>query len=273
MQRLLTLVGVATLLAACSNGSGTPDGGGGSTGQGGAGGTATAGSAGQGGAGAAGSTGYGGAGTGGASGGGGGGGNSTCATATENAACTVDGATCGGPCTDVCQFCNLLRCTSGRWQRSESAPAPCFTCGPDLRCQGFAQYCDVTSGGAVGAGSSYHCTALPAACTTTPTCACLQTQGVAGSGNCAMAAQGAVTVTLLAPASASDAGAPLTACPASRPALGTACSAALTCNYDETCTAHGCCSSGYGCSNGVIIYLGYNDGCMQIGTGGDAATD
>ena len=190
MQKLVTLVGLAALVAACSNGSGAPDGGGGGTG-------GTAGS--HGGAG-------GGAGTGGTSGGGGGGGNSTCATATENAACTVDGATCGGPCTDVCQFCNLLRCMSGRWQRMESAPAPCFTCGPDLRCQGFAQYCAVTTGGALGAGSSYRCTALPAACQTTPTCACLQTQGVAASGNCTMAAQGAVTVTILAPASRSDAG-------------------------------------------------------------------
>ncbi len=198
MQKLLTFVALAgLLLAACSNGSGTPDGGGGGAGHGdtgGDGGTATAGSAGHGGAG-------GGAGSGGASGGGGGGGNSTCATATEDAACTVDGVTCGGPCTDVCQFCSLLHCTSGRWQRTESAPAPCFTCGPDLRCQGFAQYCNVTSGGAVGAGSSYRCTALPAACTTTPTCACLQTQGFAASGNCTMGAQGAVTVTLLAPAS------------------------------------------------------------------------
>ncbi len=130
MQKLLTFVALAgLLLAACSNGSGTPDGGGGGAGHGdtgGDGGTATAGSAGHGGAG-------GGAGSGGA--------------------------------------------------------------------QGFAQYCNVTSGGAVGAGSSYRCTALPAACTTTPTCACLQTQGFAASGNCTMGAQGAVTVTLLAPAS------------------------------------------------------------------------
>ena len=164
MRKLLTLVGLAALVAACSSGSGGPDGagrrrqaasGGRQHRQGGTGGTAGN----HGGAG-------GGAGMGGASGGGGGGGNSTCATATENAACTVEGATCGGPCTDVCQFCNLLRCMSGRWQRMESAPAPCFTCGPDLRCQGFAQYCAVTTGGALGAGSSYRCTALPAACTT-----------------------------------------------------------------------------------------------------------
>ena len=263
MRKLLTLVGLAALVAACSSGSGGPDGGGGGAGHGG---TAAAGSTGQGGTGGtAGNHGGagGGAGNGGVSRGGGGGGNSTCATATENAACTVEGATCGGPCTDVCQFCNLLRCMSGRWQRMESAPAPCFTCGPDLRCQGFAQYCDVTTGGALGAGSSYRCTALPAACTTTPTCACLQTQGVTGSGNCTMAGQGAVTVTLLAPSSASDAGAPLTACPASRPALGASCTGALTCNYNDMCTARGCCTSGYGCSNGVIIYLGYNDGCTQ----------
>jgi hypothetical protein len=32
------------------------------------------------------------------------------------------------------------------------------------------------------------------------------------------------------------------------------------------------CYSGYGCSGGAIIYLGYNDGCFQGGRG-DAATD
>ena len=42
----------------------------------------------------------------------------------------------------------------------ESAPAPCFMCGQDLRCQGYAQYCDVTTGGALGAASTYRCTAL-----------------------------------------------------------------------------------------------------------------
>jgi len=36
-----------------------------------------------------------------------------------------------------------LRCTGGRWQSQEVAPAPCFACGPTLRCQTNAQYCHV----------------------------------------------------------------------------------------------------------------------------------
>ena len=298
MRNLLILAGLATLAAACSSGAGPSDGGAGTSGGGGAAGgggttgiagttggggaaggggtTGVAGTAGGGGAGGAGGT-TGVAGTtggGGNGGGGGAGGNPACATAAENAACTTEGVTCGSCGTDVCQFCNLLRCVTGHWQRMESAPAPCFSCGPNLRCQGYAQYCDVTTGGALGAGSTYRCTALPAACKTTPTCACLQAQSVAGSGNCTMGAQGEVTVTLLAPASGSnDASAPLTACPASRPGVGTGCAGSFTCNYNDQCTANGCCYSGYGCSGGKIAFLGSNDGCLQGGGGGDAATN
>jgi len=57
---------------------------------------------------------------------------------------------------------------------------------------------------------------------------------------------------------------PLTSCPATRPALGTACNGALTCNYNDTCRCNVCCYSGYGCMNGSIAFLGYNDGCNQI---------
>jgi hypothetical protein len=286
MRNLLILAGLATLAAACGSGAGPSDGGAGTSGGGGGGGagggggtTGVAGTTGGGGAGGGGGT-TGVAGTtgggGNAGGGGGAGGNSACATAAENAACTTEGATCGSCGTDVCQFCNLLRCVTGHWQRMESAPAPCFSCGPNLRCQGYAQYCDVITGGALGASSTYRCTALPAACKTTPTCACLQTQNVAGSGNCTMGAQGEVTVTLLAPGSGSgsnDASAPLTACPTSRPGVGTGCAGSFTCNYNDQCTAHGCCYSGYGCSGGNIAFLGSNDGCLQGGGGGDAATN
>ena len=89
-------------------------------GSGGAGGSAGAG----GGAGNA--AGQGGHGAGGAGGVGGAGGGASCATAASGAACTSEGMTCGGPCTDICQFCNLLTCTGGHWQAMEAAPAPCF---------------------------------------------------------------------------------------------------------------------------------------------------
>ena len=130
-------------------------------------------------------------------------------------------------------------------------------------------------GGAVGAAASYRCTALPTACKTTPTCACLQSQSVAGT--CAMAGQGEVTVTLLAPGSGSnDAGAPLTACPSTRSSssvVGAACQGSFTCNYNDTCNACGCCSYGYSCSGSQIAFLGYSDGCIQACPQRDAATD
>ena len=70
---------------------------------------------------------------------------------------------------------------------------------------------------------------------------------------------------------------PLTSCPATRPAVGTACSGALTCNYNDTCRCNVCCYSGYGCMNGSIAFLGNNDGCFQIscdaGTGDGSGTD
>jgi hypothetical protein len=199
ITRVLTLS--CLLFMACGGGSASSDGGTGASGAGGGGGAGTTGGGGNTGGGDGGGGGRaGGGGADGGAGGGGGGGGSACDTATENGACAVEGVTCGAEhCTDICQFCNLLRCVSGHWQRSESAPAPCFTCGADLRCQGYAQYCFATTGGAVGATSSYRCMDLPASCKTTPTCACLQSQGVASSANCAMGAQGAVTVTLLAP--------------------------------------------------------------------------
>ena len=273
MRRLLTLAilaQLATFAGACSSGGGSPDGGAGTSGTAGNGGggsggtTGVAGNADAGGGGAGATTGS--AGTSGI--------NPACAAATENAACTDDGVVCGS-CTDVCQFCNTLRCVSGRWQRMEAAPAPCFMCGPSLRCQGYVQYCEVTMGGAQGSAASHRCSALPTACKTTPTCACLQTQGVAGSASCTMAGQGDVTVTLPAPGGGSDdAGAPLTTCPGTRPSsVGAACQGSFSCSYNDSCSACGCCSWGYGCSGSKITFLGYSDGCTQVCPQRDAATD
>jgi hypothetical protein len=54
---------------------------------------------------------------------------SSCAGVTEGAACSVEGQGCGGPCSDPCQFCNLYRCTGGRWGRLEVFPQPCVDSG------------------------------------------------------------------------------------------------------------------------------------------------
>ena len=74
-------------------------------------------------------------------------------------------------------------------------------------------------------------------------------------------------------ASAGAGGASVASCPAAEPRLGDSCAFSgpgSSCNYRETCTCSGCCYSGYGCSNGAIVYLGYNDGCLQGGGTGAA---
>jgi len=55
----------------------------------------------------------------------GGDGGSSCASAVEGASCSMEGQSCGGPCSDPCQFCNILRCSGGRWTRLEIFPRPC----------------------------------------------------------------------------------------------------------------------------------------------------
>jgi len=172
-----------------------------------AGGSAGAGGGASGGAGGAASGGVGGAasggvggGTAGAAGGAGGAGGSvggsTCATAVSGATCTSEGLTCGGSCTDMCQFCNLLRCVSGHWQQLESAPAPCFSCG-DGKCQTLSQYCKTTEGGPVGSTPSHVCVAIPTACQSTRTCACLAQNSV--SGTCTMGSAGELMTLLQVP--------------------------------------------------------------------------
>src|SRR5436190_246331 len=120
------------------------------------------------------------------------GGGTVCATATMNGACGTDGQVCSS-CTNPCQFCNLLRCTNGHWERQEAAPAPCFACGASLSCQTRVEYCQKTTGGAVGAAPHYSCLAYPSRCQGTPTCACL------GAALCSDDNAGAVTVTIQAP--------------------------------------------------------------------------
>ncbi len=44
----------------------------------------------------------------------------------EGKPCDVEGLSCGGEnCTNPCNFCNILQCEYGVWQRLEAFPAPC----------------------------------------------------------------------------------------------------------------------------------------------------
>lgn len=224
--RFLIVLGVPLVfLAACGSGqttsaTGTGGAGGTTVGTGGAGGTGggagKAGSSGAGGNGVGGKVGTGGSSSGGVGGGGtgggaagagghggastgdmgGAGGGSSCAIAASGAACTAEGATCGGPCTDVCQFCNLLRCTGGHWQSMEAAPAPCFSCG-DGKCQTMSQYCRTTEGGAAGAVPTHACVNIPTECLSMRTCACLASQATAGQ--CTMGSNGELMTLLQVP--------------------------------------------------------------------------
>jgi hypothetical protein len=147
--------------------------------------------------GGAGGNGAGGKGAGGAGAGGAGVPNVACATAVSGASCTAEGAFCGGEgCTNICQFCNVLHCTNGRWEPMESAPAPCFACGPNTRCPFNSSYCRTTSGGPVGTPTTYECKDVPKDCLPTPTCACLQTASQPGS--CTSSGVGALTLSIAA---------------------------------------------------------------------------
>ena len=46
----------------------------------------------------------------------------------EGSACANEGEFCSPGCTDQCQFCNIVQCTSGTWQNLEAPPAPCLDC-------------------------------------------------------------------------------------------------------------------------------------------------
>lgn len=41
------------------------------------------------------------------------------------APCSPEGKACGGACANPCEFCNVLRCQLGKWERLEVFPAPC----------------------------------------------------------------------------------------------------------------------------------------------------
>ena len=119
-----------------------------------------------------------------------------CATAVEAGTCATAGAFCGGPCTDPCSFCNVLRCESGRWMRLEAFPDPtcamtfpCDTAG--LRCDRGTEFCSIARSDVAGVPDTITCE--PTSCTPV-TCACFP--ATAGR-TCADDADGAVTVTYL----------------------------------------------------------------------------
>lgn len=46
----------------------------------------------------------------------------------EGSPCEHEGDSCGGPCADPCQFCNIMQCTEGTWQHLEVFPNECLGC-------------------------------------------------------------------------------------------------------------------------------------------------
>ncbi|MCB9592592.1 MAG: hypothetical protein H6719_07660 [Sandaracinaceae bacterium] len=107
--------------------------------------------------------------------GGGGDAGADCSAAVVDEACTAEGVTCGGPCTDACSFCNLLTCTGGVWNRVEVFPTPCFDCGDSARCVTGTQHCVHSYSDVGGEPDTFRCTDNPTACRDdAATCACLE---------------------------------------------------------------------------------------------------
>jgi hypothetical protein len=64
----------------------------------------------------------------------------------------------------------------------------------------------------------------------------------------------------------------VTSCPTTRPGSNAvACVGAFTCNYTDMVRCNVACYSGYMCFNGSFLFLGNNDGCLQVTC--DAGTD
>lgn len=88
--------------------------------------------------------------------------------AAEGTPCGFEGASCGGAC-DPCGLCNVLVCRSGVWTRLEAhpPPGPCrsFACGPELRCNVEAEYCEHILSDVGGVPDQYLCRAVLPGCT------------------------------------------------------------------------------------------------------------
>ncbi|HMF43827.1 MAG TPA: hypothetical protein VKQ32_24300, partial [Polyangia bacterium] len=111
-------------------------------------------------------------------------------TAVVDPVCGCDGNVYGSPClansagTDISD------------QGGCTPPQGMFACGPRF-CMHGTQYCEAMLGPLPGNPGAYACHPLPAACGTTPTCACLQ--GTAQCGNCTMSAGGDLSTACLFP--------------------------------------------------------------------------
>lgn len=87
--------------------------------------------------------------------------------------CTVENAHCGS-CADECSFCHVVSCVNGAWTGFEIPPAPCFDCGPSLRCRTGGEYCDLEHSDVPSIPDAYSCRSMPPACARDMTCACVQ---------------------------------------------------------------------------------------------------
>ena len=105
--------------------------------------------------------------------------------------CGCDGVVYSNPCMAAAAGQDIDESGSGCKPPSET-----FACGPRF-CNHATQYCEAMIGGPAGAAGSYGCHLLPAACGTTPTCACLA--GTAQCGNCQMSTAGDLTTRCLFP--------------------------------------------------------------------------
>lgn len=75
-----------------------------------------------------------------------------------------------------------------------AAPTGTFRCGW-IYCRRDSEYCSSVEGGAVSFPGTFQCLAMPAACGSSPSCACLSPS----SGLCTQSSDGALTVRTLAP--------------------------------------------------------------------------
>jgi hypothetical protein len=74
-----------------------------------------------------------------------------------------------------------------------------FSCGSSTACEVNAQYCLQVLAAVPEIPPSYACLYVPSACMPTPTCSCLQAEGIGAAARCAEGSAGALRVTLAAP--------------------------------------------------------------------------
>jgi len=113
-----------------------------------------------------------------------------CITPVEGASCSPNDTACEPP-GDVCCIGYAWICQNGAWTKA-SVGCACltdsgggggpFACGPSTTCSSGSRYCvDQAPGIALPDGGtppdSYSCDALPPACQTNPTCACVKANG------------------------------------------------------------------------------------------------